>query len=174
VSQDTYAEAIRSKRFNFEWVKDVELFEEEWESYWGGVPTIDAQQVLDEWNSAVYRKTRLVYAFKSSDAFSFVKKDWGNYVDKKDEGSWLIVNLPPGGSGSVKEGQLPDQLADMYGIEHKEFAANYEVDSGQGNAHQYGKKEPVRAARAACTFTLQPDKNGKEKVVHAGDFLVQK
>ena len=30
VSQDTYAEAVRSKRFRFEWNRDVELFEEEW------------------------------------------------------------------------------------------------------------------------------------------------
>jgi hypothetical protein len=168
VSQETYAEAVRSKRFNFEWNRDCELFEEEWESYWGGVPIISEHQILDEFNSAVYRKTRLVYAFKSGDDFSFTKKDWGNYVDKKDGGSWVIVNLPPGGSQA-------DQLADIYGIEHKEFTANYEIDAGGGNSHQYAKKEPVRAARAASSFMLKStDKSGNSKMVNAGDFLVQK
>ena len=166
VSQDTYAEAVRSKRFRFEWNRDVELFEEEWESYWQGVPAVTEHTLLDEFNSAVYRKTRLVYAFKSSDSFSFVKKDWGNYEDKKGDGSWLIVNLPP------QQMARADLLADCYGIEPGEFSQNYEV-AAEAGGHQYRKREPVRAARAARPFQII-DKKGNTLLLQEGDFLVQK
>jgi hypothetical protein len=154
---------------------DEEFFDLEWKEYWDEVPSITEHQLLTESNSTVYRKTRLVYAFKSSDAFSFVKKEWNNYVDEKEEGAWLIVNLPPRqkeDEESGEDGGCSFSLADMYGIEQEEFMANYEVD--KLSTHQYRKREPVRAARAARRFKMHDNGKAKGKIVEVGDFVVQK